>query len=74
MSLWLDQQRSHEALAIAMNRIGGKSNTGEGGEDPARYVPGLPTRDSRNSAIKQVASARFGVTKLLPGERSRAAD
>jgi glutamate synthase (ferredoxin) len=44
-----------------MNRIGGKSNTGEGGEDPDRYVP-LPNGDSRNSAIKQVASGRFGVT------------
>ena len=53
----------HEALAIAMNRIGGKSNTGEGGEDPARYVPDA-NGDSRNSAIKQVASGRFGVTSL----------
>ena len=44
-----------------MNRIGGKSNTGEGGEDPARYVA-LPNGDSRRSAIKQVASGRFGVT------------
>ena len=52
---------AHETLAIAMNRIGGKSNTGEGGEDPARYVP-LPNGDSKNSAIKQVASGRFGVT------------
>ena len=52
---------AHEALAIAMNRLGGKSNTGEGGEDPARYAP-LPNGDSRNSAIKQVASGRFGVT------------
>src|SRR5438876_476744 len=50
-----------EALAIAMNRIGGKSNTGEGGEDPARYVTD-DNGDSRNSAIKQVASGRFGVT------------
>src|SRR5208337_73767 len=56
-------QEAHETLAIAMNRIGGKSNTGEGGEDPARYVP-LPTGDSKNSAIKQVASGRFGVTSL----------
>jgi len=54
-------QEAHETLAIAMNRIGGKSNTGEGGEDPARYVP-LPNGDSKNSAIKQVASGRFGVT------------
>src|SRR5258706_14878747 len=44
-----------------MNRIGGKSNTGEGGEDPERYRP-LPNGDSKNSAIKQVASGRFGVT------------
>ncbi|OIO97107.1 MAG: glutamate synthase subunit alpha [Anaerolineae bacterium CG2_30_64_16] len=54
---------AHEALAIAMNRIGGKSNSGEGGEDPARYIPG-PNGDSRSSAIKQVASGRFGVTSL----------
>ena len=52
---------AHETLAVAMNRIGGKSNTGEGGEDPARFVP-LPNGDSRRSAIKQVASGRFGVT------------
>lgn len=52
---------AHEALAVAMNRIGGKSNTGEGGEDPARFRP-LPGGDSKRSAIKQVASGRFGVT------------
>ncbi len=52
---------AHETLAIAMNRIGGRSNTGEGGEDPARFVP-LPNGDSKRSAIKQVASGRFGVT------------
>jgi len=52
---------AHETLAIAMNRLGGRSNTGEGGEDPERYVP-LPNGDSRRSAIKQVASGRFGVT------------
>ena len=52
---------AHETLAIAMNRLGGKSNTGEGGEDPARYVPD-PNGDSRRSAVKQVASGRFGVT------------
>jgi glutamate synthase (NADPH/NADH) large chain len=52
---------AHETLAIAMNRLGGKSNTGEGGEDSARYVP-LPSGDSRRSAIKQIASGRFGVT------------
>ncbi len=61
MSYGSISQEAHETLAIAMNRIGGKSNTGEGGEDPARYVP-LPNGDSRNSAIKQVASGRFGVT------------
>ena len=54
-------KEAHEALAIAMNRIGGKSNTGEGGEDPARYVVEA-NGDSKNSAIKQVASGRFGVT------------
>jgi glutamate synthase (ferredoxin) len=54
-------QEAHETLAIAMNRIGGKSNTGEGGEDPARYRRD-PNGDFRRSAIKQVASARFGVT------------
>jgi glutamate synthase domain-containing protein 2/glutamate synthase domain-containing protein 1/glutamate synthase domain-containing protein 3 len=52
---------AHETLAIAMNRIGGRSNTGEGGEDPRRFTPD-PNGDSRRSAIKQVASGRFGVT------------
>jgi glutamate synthase (NADPH/NADH) large chain len=52
---------AHETLAVAMNRLGGKSNTGEGGEDPERYVP-LPNGDSKRSAVKQVASGRFGVT------------
>jgi len=61
MSYGSISQEAHEALAIAMNRIGGKSNTGEGGEDPARYQPEA-NGDSKNSAIKQVASARFGVT------------
>ncbi|MSQ23149.1 MAG: glutamate synthase large subunit [Chloroflexi bacterium] len=61
MSYGSISKEAHEALAIAMNRLGGKSNTGEGGEDPARYVPD-PNGDSRNSAIKQVASGRFGVT------------
>ncbi len=61
MSYGSINKETHEALAIAMNRIGGKSNTGEGGEDPARYTPD-PNGDSRNSAIKQVASGRFGVT------------
>jgi glutamate synthase domain-containing protein 2/glutamate synthase domain-containing protein 1/glutamate synthase domain-containing protein 3 len=61
MSYGSISQEAHEALAIAMNRLGGKSNTGEGGEDPARYEP-LANGDDRNSAIKQVASGRFGVT------------
>jgi glutamate synthase (NADPH) large chain len=61
MSYGSISQEAHETLAIAMNRLGAKSNTGEGGEDPARYTPD-PNGDSRNSAIKQVASARFGVT------------
>jgi len=52
---------AHETLAIAMNRLGGRSNTGEGGEDPGRYVPD-PNGDLRRSAVKQVASGRFGVT------------
>ena len=52
---------AHETLAIAMNRIGGRSNTGEGGEDPKRFELD-PNGDSRRSAIKQVASGRFGVT------------
>ena len=61
MSYGSISKEAHEALAIAMNRIGGKSNTGEGGEDPARYVLEA-NGDSKNSAIKQVASGRFGVT------------
>ncbi len=61
MSYGSISREAHETLAIAMNRIGGKSNTGEGGEDPERFLP-LPNGDSRNSAIKQVASGRFGVT------------
>ncbi|HVN43128.1 MAG TPA: glutamate synthase large subunit, partial [Steroidobacteraceae bacterium] len=61
MSYGSISQEAHETLAIAMNRIGGKSNTGEGGEDPERYIP-LPNGDSKSSAIKQVASGRFGVT------------
>ncbi len=52
---------AHTTLALAMNRIGGKSNTGEGGEDPKRFVP-LPNGDTMRSSIKQVASGRFGVT------------
>jgi glutamate synthase (ferredoxin) len=63
MSYGSISKEAHEALAIAMNRIGGKSNTGEGGEDPERYVLEL-NGDSKNSAIKQVASGRFGVTSF----------
>ena len=61
MSYGSISQEAHETLAIAMNRLGGKSNTGEGGEDPERYEP-MANGDSKNSAIKQVASGRFGVT------------
>ena len=61
MSYGSISQEAHETLAIAMNRIGGKSNTGEGGEDPARNTADS-NGDSRRSAIKQVASGRFGVT------------
>ena len=61
MSYGSISQEAHETLAIAMNRIGGKSNTGEGGEDPARNTPDS-NGDSRRSSIKQVASGRFGVT------------
>jgi glutamate synthase (ferredoxin) len=61
MSYGSISSEAHETLAIAMNRIGGKSNTGEGGEDPARFTP-MANGDSKNSAIKQVASGRFGVT------------
>jgi len=61
MSFGSISYEAHTTLAIAMNRLGGKSNTGEGGEEPERYVP-LPNGDSKRSAIKQVASGRFGVT------------
>ena len=60
MSYGSISQEAHETLAIAMNRLGGKSNTGEGGEDPDRYAP--IHGDSKRSAVKQVASGRFGVT------------
>nr|YP_010336930.1 ferredoxin-dependent glutamate synthase [Madagascaria erythrocladioides]QUE28964.1 GltB [Madagascaria erythrocladioides]UNJ16515.1 ferredoxin-dependent glutamate synthase [Madagascaria erythrocladioides] len=79
MSLGALSRETHETLAIAVNRIGGKSNSGEGGEDPSRFIPlndvnvngvsdsfshlkGLKNGDSLNSAIKQIASGRFGVT------------
>lgn len=61
MSLGALSPEAHECLAIAMNHIGGKSNSGEGGEDPRRFHP-YPNGDNANSAIKQVASGRFGVT------------
>jgi glutamate synthase domain-containing protein 2/glutamate synthase domain-containing protein 1/glutamate synthase domain-containing protein 3 len=61
MSLGSISREAHETLAIAMNRLGGRSNTGEGGEDPVRFTRD-PNGDSRRSAIKQVASGRFGVT------------
>jgi len=61
MSYGSVSQEVHETLAIAMNRLGAKSNTGEGGEDPSRFIP-MENGDSKRSAIKQVASGRFGVT------------
>ena len=61
MSFGSISAETHETLAVAMNRLGGRSNSGEGGEDPARFAP-LPGGDSKRSAIKQVASGRFGVT------------
>src|SRR4029079_5977029 len=61
MSFGSISHEAHSTLAIAMNRLGGKSNTGEGGEDEIRYIP-LPNGDSMRSAIKQVAAGRFGVT------------
>jgi len=61
MSFGSISAEAHEGLAIAMNRLGGRSNTGEGGEDSVRFNP-LPNGDSKRSAIKQIASGRFGVT------------
>ncbi|MGE5308982.1 MAG: glutamate synthase large subunit [Deltaproteobacteria bacterium] len=61
MSFGSISRGAHETIAIAMNRLGGRSNTGEGGEDPARFTP-MANGDSRRSSIKQVASGRFGVT------------
>ena len=66
MSFGSISQEAHECLAVAMNRLRGRSNTGEGGEDPARETP-LASGDSMNSAIKQVASGRFGVTSRYLG-------
>ena len=73
MSYGSISKEAHETLAIAMNRIGGKSNTGEGGEDPDRYVL-EPNGDSKNSAIKQVASGAFRRDQPLPGQRAGTAD
>ena len=67
MSFGSISYEAHRTLAIAMNRIGGKSNSGEGGEDPARY-PRRPDGDWERSAVKQVASGRFGVTSLYLSE------
>ncbi len=61
MSFGSISKETHETIAVAMNRIGGRSNSGEGGEDPERTIP-LPNGDSRRSRIRQVASGRFGVT------------
>src|SRR5699024_560709 len=61
MSYGSISRETHETLAVAMNRMQGKSNTGEGGEDSSRFTPD-GSGDSRRSAIKQVASGRFGVT------------
>ncbi len=61
MSFGSISREAHETLAVAMNRLGGRSNTGEGGEDPARFLR-QPNGDSKRSAIKQIASGRFGVT------------
>lgn len=61
MSYGSISEEAHKCMAIAMNRLGGRSNSGEGGEDPKRETP-LPNGDSMNSAIKQIASGRFGVT------------
>ena len=73
MSYGSISKEAHENLAIAMNRIGGRSNTGEGGEDADRYVP-MANGDSKRSAIKQVASGRFGVTSEYLVNADRPAD
>ena len=61
MSYGAISKEAHETIAIAMNRLGSTSNSGEGGEDAARFKP-LPNGDSMNSEVKQIASGRFGVT------------
>lgn len=63
MSFGSISKEAHESMAIAMNRLGGMSNSGEGGEDPVRYTP-LPNGDSKRSKVKQVASGRFGVNSF----------
>ena len=73
MSFGSISKEAHETLAVAMNRIGGKSNTGEGGEDEERFKPDA-NGDLRRSAVKQVASARFRRNRELSGERGRIAD
>ena len=73
MSYGAISKEAHEMLAIAMNRIGAKSNTGEGGEDAARFKP-LPNGDSKNSHIKQVASGTLWGDRVLFGQRERAAN
>ena len=73
MSYGSISQEAHETLAIAMNRLGGKSNTGEGGEDPERYRPDA-NGDSRRSAIKQVASAPVRRDERVPRQRRRPPD
>ena len=73
MSFGSISAEAHETLAIAMNRLGGKSNTGEGGEDPARFKP-LPNGDSKRSAIKQVASGPVRRDDQVSDQRRRAAD
>ena len=65
---------AHETLAIAMNRLGGRSNSGEGGEDPSTGSTADENGDWRRSAIKQVASGRFGVTSALPDQLHRHPD
>ena len=72
MSLGALSPEAHRTVAMAMNRLGARSNTGEGGEDPEVYEP-LPNGDSAEGAIKQVASGRFGVTaEYVARARSRA--
>ena len=73
MSFGSISREAHTTLAIAMNRIGGRSNTGEGGEESDRFKP-LPNGNSMRSAIKQVASGRFGVTDRISGQCRRHAD